>query len=390
MSITLSDIAFLQSQRGTQLLAELAQTDLHESQTLSLIQQLRKSYSADETRAGLTMARLRQKAMAKFGDDAQRMFFTEDALQQASDPQIRQYRSTQIQGQSILDVGCGIGSDSLAFAQAGFSVTGMDIDPVRIAIAKHNAQVLGLYINFEVADVRGGIPSGFDTLFYDPARRDENGRRIHHVEAYQPPLSLIKQWDVSQIMVKLSPGVDKSQLDGYAGQLEFISVDGALKEAVLHLGSDQPLPQATLIIDGDVSHYRRDVEPDVPITEPKTWLIEPDPAIIRAGLVQDLAMSLGGALLDETIAYFTTEDKPSTPACRAWRIVDWMPFNLKRLRAYLREHQVGHVTVKKRGFPMQPVAIINKLKLKSGNESRTLVFTRHQNTRIVLICMDIA
>ena len=106
MPITLSDIDFLQSHRGTQLLADLAHTDLHESQTLPLIQQLRKSYSADETRAGLTMARLRQKSMAKFGDDAQRMFFTEDALQQASDPQIRQYRSSQIQGQSILDVGC--------------------------------------------------------------------------------------------------------------------------------------------------------------------------------------------------------------------------------------------------------------------------------------------
>ena len=225
---------------------------------------------------------------------------------------------------------------------------------------------------------------------YDPARRDERGQRIHHVEAYQPPLSLIQQWDVPQIMVKLSPGVDKSQLKEYAGQLEFISVDGALKEAVLHLGIDQPIPQATLIVNGDMSHYRRETEPDVPITEPKAWLIEPDPAIIRAGLVQDLAMSLSGALLDETIAYFTTEDKPSTLACRAWQIVDWIPFNLKRLRAYLREHQVGHVTVKKRGFPMQPEDIINKLKLKDGTESRTLVFTRYHNIRIVLICMDIA
>jgi hypothetical protein len=113
--------------------------------------------------------------------------------------------------------------------------------------------------------------------------------------------------------------------------------------------------------------------------------VEPDPAILRAGLVQDAAEKFNGFMLDETIAYFTTDRKPDSPWVRAWQILDWMPFNLKKLRAYLRERNVGNVTVKKRGSPLTPETLIPQLKLK-GDESRTLVLTRLQGQPIVMIC----
>jgi hypothetical protein len=93
--------------------------------------------------------------------------------------------------------------------------------------------------------------------------------------------------------------------------------------------------------------------------------------------------------LDETIAYFTTDDKPDSPWVRTWQILGWMPFNLKKLRAYLREHNVGTVTVKKRGSAITPESLIPQLKLK-GDESRTLVLTRCQGAHIVIICADYA
>ncbi len=65
-----------------------------------------------------------------------------------------------------------------------------------------------------------------------------------------------------------------------------------------------------------------------------------------------------------------------------------MPFNLKKLRAYLREHHVGRVTVKKRGTAVTPESLIPQLKLK-GDVSRTIVLTRFQGAQIVLICADI-
>lgn len=390
MELSLDDLRFLTSDEGVRLLDDLATKDLSETRTLPMLTQLRKTYTAEQSAAAMTMAQLRRKATEKFGEAAARLLFTTAALEQASHPLVRRYRAGQVIGASVLDACCGIGADSMAFASTGTWALGLDINPVRITIARHNAAALNLQTaTFEIWDVLEGVPAGYDVIFFDPARRDETGKRLYHVESYQPPLSLIQSWKADRIMVKLSPGVKLDQLADYAGHVEFISVQGALKEAVLHYGDDTLLPGATLLAGNAVYHWREVTLPEVPIGKPSHWLVEPDPAIIRAGLVQAVAAQWNGCLLDETIAYFTTEKKPVSPWVRTWEIKDWMPFQLKRLRAYLREQQVGKVTVKKRGFPMQPEELIARLKLKKGHsQSLTLVLTRCQGQPVVLICSD--
>ncbi|MFN8562173.1 MAG: hypothetical protein U0703_11260 [Anaerolineae bacterium] len=157
-------------------------------------------------------------------------------------------------------------------------------------------------------------------------------------------------------MVKLSPGVERAQVQTYlddGARLTFVSVEGDLKEA-LPAGAMFRSALAVLLTK-EATHVWSD-HPAVEsrISEPRGWLVEPDPAIIRAGLVANLALEIGGAQLDPEIAYITTDAKPETPWARAWRILDWMPFNLKKLRAYLRERGVGQVTVKKRGRRSRP------------------------------------
>lgn len=390
MSLTAADLDFLTSEAGRALLARLADEDLGPEQTLLLLSALRRDHSPEQAAAALTLARLRARARGKFGPDAERMFFTADALEQASDPTVRSYRAAYFRGLRVLDVCCGIGADALALAEAGAQVLGLDIDPLRVLIAQHNAAALGLDVHFRVADVREGLPDGYDAVFYDPARRDEKGRRLHHVELYRPPLSLVKGWGSLPAAVKLSPGVDLQQLDEYGGSVEFISVGGELKEAVLWLNRDRAGLQATLLSGGQVFHWRRESIPDAAVAPPRGWLVEPDPSLLRAGLVQDAAAAFGGSLLDETIAYFTTDLRPQSPWLRSWQVLDWMPFNLKKLRACLVAQGVGRVTVKKRGSPLEPEELIARLKLKKGPHSRTLVLTRHAGRPVVLICADMA
>ncbi|MBI5669998.1 MAG: methyltransferase domain-containing protein [Chloroflexi bacterium] len=399
MALTLNDITFLASPSGETLLERLAGEDLSDANTLKLVTQLRKGYTPEQVRAALEMARLRLKAVDKFGDAARRMFFTREALEQASDPQVRQYRARRLAAYaaSVVDAGCGIGADSLAFASIGMSVLGLDIDPVRVEIARYNAAALGLVARFAVADVRAGLPEA-DTVFFDPARRDERGNRLHDVERYIPSLSLIRGWSHPVMVVKLSPGVELAQVEGYGGQVEFISSEGDLKEAVLWRGADFAGLRATLLADGeeyywDNNEYPGRGEPPVRpynpnetgLSTPRGWLVEPDPALIRAGLVRDAAARYQGYLLDETIAYFTTDVYPDSPWLRAWKILDWMPFNLKKLRAYLHQRGVGNVTVKKRGTAVTPDDLIPKLKL-AGDEARTLVLTRCRGQQIVMVC----
>lgn len=186
----------------------------------------------------------------------------------------------------MLDVCCGIGSDTLALAERSTNVIGYDLDPVRILMAQLNAEALGSKARFEVADVTN-IPLIAMHIFYDPGRRDELGNRIFDVEKYRPPLSLTNRFECRWWLAKLSPGVDTAQLAPYRGNsyLHFVSVNGELKEALLgHDNTGGPFPtyseNAILFHEGNFSVWKRNDEADSVISEPRQWLIEPDPALI--------------------------------------------------------------------------------------------------------------
>lgn len=386
MTFSLDDIAFLSSDSGRRLLEARACSDVSDANILPLLTQLRKSLSPAQAAAVLSTLRLRKKARLKFPHHAQRMLFTEESLQQASGARIRQYRARRLGSETLADMCCGIGSDSIAYAASGRQVLGLDIDPVHIAIARHNAAALGANAEFAVADARENLPPGYDAIFYDPSRRDAAGRRIRDVESYVPPLSLIRRWPAKELVVKLSPAVALTQVQRYGGQVEFISVDGALSEAVLWQRRQSAPPLATRLGASGVYHLSGDFDERIAISQPKAWLFEPDPAVIRAQLLRQLAAMLDASMLDSTIAYLTMDNIVETPWGRYWQVLDWMPFNLKKLRRYLVDRGVGQVTVKKRGFPMLPEELIARLRLKQGTESRVLALTRCRGKPVVIVC----
>ncbi len=388
MPLSADDIAFLQTDRAHAHLDAHASDNLSDVNALRLLTKLRATLSPREAAAVLTTLRLRKKALVKFPYQAPRLLFTDAGLQQASAYLARRYRARQFNSPRLLDLCCGIGADSLAFAVTGREVLGLDINPAAIAVARHNAAVTQLPARFAVADVRAGIPSGYDAIFYDPARRDQQGRRIHHVERYLPPLSLVSQWRAREIAVKLSPGVDLRQIAGYGGALEFISVAGSLSEALLWLHRRSVPPHATLLRGEQVHQLRRAEEASVEISAPRGWLLEPDPSLLRAGLVQTLAQTLDATMLDERIAYLTLDSHSPTPWGRCWRILDWLPFQLKRLRRHLRARGIGRVTVKKRGFAMRPEELIARLRLDGEGDACLLVMTRCRGKPVAILCAE--
>ena len=393
----LSDFAFLASPAGAQVLADLSNADLSPGAILPLLTRLRKTLTPDQAGAAVEQAELRRKAAGKFGADAEMMLFTRDGLEQASDPGIRRYRAAQALQHGIgtvIDACCGIGTDALAFAQAGHPVLGLDLDPLRVEIARYNAAVLGLdHTRFAVYDVTQPLPEHADLIFFDPARRDSAGNRLNHVERYLPPLSTLKRWNAAHLWAKLSPAVELEQTAEYGGTTAFHSVNGDLKEALLQIERSTCGAQRTAAVrhsaDGwEAWAWHTPPEP-VPAREPGAWLLEPDPALLRAGFVQHLAARIGAAQIDATIAYLTMDGQPDTPWARAWPVLDWMPFNLKRLKAYLREHKIGRVTVKKRGHAMTPEQLQAALKLDGRGEERIVVLTRVKGEPAVIICAPV-
>ncbi len=365
---------------------------------------LTRRFPPELARPALETAILRREAAARFPSSSQ-LYFTRPALEQASSWQVAAHRAARYRGFRLAaDLGCSIGGDSLALAQE-VPCLGLDLDPLRLEMARANlaAAGAGLETGFLRADLNAPLPlkpSPSTALFFDPARRS-GGRRIFSVRAYQPPLEALWDWlpRFPALGVKISPGVDLAELEPYeraaAPEIEFVSLNGELKEAVLWFGPLRSARRrATLLPGGHSLTAQEDPRAGgerLPLSEPRAYLYEPDPAVLRAGLVADLGFELEAAQLDPEIAYLTAEKPRPTPFARVWAVEDWMPFQLKRLRAYLRERGVSRVVVKKRGSPLQPEELIRRLRLPDdprGTE-KVLFLTRLQGRPIVVIAVRV-
>jgi hypothetical protein len=115
------------------------------------------------------------------------------------------------------------------------------------------------------------------------------------------------------------------------------------------------------------------------------WLHEPDPAVIRSGLVSLVAADLGATLIDPTIAYLSSDAAAGSPWVSSYRVDEVLPFNLKKLKALLRARGVGRVVVKKRGSPIEPETLARQLR-GPGSASAVVVVTRVAGAPTVLVC----
>ncbi|WP_107705706.1 class I SAM-dependent methyltransferase [Nocardioides allogilvus] len=331
--------------------------------------------------AALTQAELRTRAVAKFGDLAPHMFFTPDALEQATRLRVADHRAARLaaaQPTSVIDLGCGIGGDLIAFARAGLTAAGVDLDPVRVAAARANLAALGLPGAVEVADVAAIDPSGFGAAFADPARRGARGR-VFDVDGWTPPWPFVLDLLAGRGVVKVAPGIPHDVIPEGV-EAEWVSDGGDVKEAVLwapvFATTDR---RATVIGDGGLATLTDEDDPFTglarPVRELGGFLYEPDGAVIRAGLVTAVAAGVDGGLLDEHIAYVTSDSSFRTPFARSYRVLEEVPYREKPLKAALRERSIGSLTIKKRGVEVVPEQLRKRLDLR-GDNTATLVMTR--------------
>lgn len=386
--MNISSFRFLLSPTGQALLAEAVACGSTEESLLSDVTRLRKRFPAEHVSAALETARLRERASAKFSR-ASEMYFTRQGLEQASGETIAAHRAGRyaaVGAARIADLGCGIGGDSIALTGAA-EVLGIDQDELRLAMAKANCAAYDRGSQFlpAQADLREWLPAGVEALFFDPGRRSDDGRRIYSVSQYRPPLNTILRWlpRVEHLGVKVSPGVKYRELPSGA-EIEFISETGAVKEGMLWFGGlrSSACRRATLLPGGDT--LTDEQARAVHIRSPAAYLLEPDGAVIRAHLVEQLAHLLNAAKVDAEIAYLTADVPVATPFARVFSLEDHMPFNLKKLRSYLRARRVGRVVVKKRGSPLEPDALVRQLRL-CGDEERHLFLTKVAGKPAVLI-----
>lgn len=389
--MTLDEFYALQTESGRQLLTELASTSLDKDVILPLLERFRKRYLAELVKAAVELAQLRRQAGSKFSR-ADSMFFTREGLEMASAEPVAAHTAQRYTGlRRAADLCCGLGGDALALAQAAEQVIAVEWDTLTLEMARANARALDLddRIRFMQADVTEFMPSAtlfgpIEAIFIDPSRRNAGHRMSRRPEDYSPPLSwcLALAKAVPCVGIKVSPAITYEALPDDM-EVEIISQNGECKEAMLWLGAFRTCARRATVLPAGVT--LTEIGPhSEQIGEIGQWVYEPDSAIIRAHLIQRLAGELHLWRIDEEIAYLTGDEEIASPFVTGYRVLEVLPWGLKRLNAALAERKIGQVIIKKRGFPLTPEELRPKLKLK-GSGRATLICTRAEGKAVVVM-----
>ncbi|MEO6876954.1 MAG: class I SAM-dependent methyltransferase [Gemmatimonadaceae bacterium] len=378
-------IGALRASEGRALLEQLAHESLAPADELRLVTRLRRDYAPELVAAAVTQARLRVRARSKFAH-ADAMLFTTSGLEQASSERMAALHAVRYSRFDLVaDLCSGVGGDLIGLAQ-GRAAIGVDRDPVHARLAALNAEACGVgdSVSMVTADVESVRLDGVPAAFVDPARRSADRR--YRVGTSDPSLN----WCVAlaargvALGIKAAPGLP-TELVPNGWELEFVSEHRELKESLLWspalatVGRRATLlPEALTLVQGADVH--------LPVQAPGMFLLDPDPAVTRAGAVEDLGALLGEVWkIDDEIAFLSADFELLTPFGRTLRIEASMPWNLARLRECLRALDVGTVDIRKRGSAVDVDEIQKKLKL-TGSRAATVVLTRAAGSPWMMVC----
>jgi hypothetical protein len=381
----------LLSPLGRELLDRLSGEDVTPDRALVLAEELRRSYPPPLVAAALTQQSLRTSGRAKFRH-AGAMLFTRPGLEQASSEAAAAHSARRYEGFStVADLCCGIGGNLAALA-AHTTVLAVDRDLTSLEFARHNAAACGAAhpVAPVCADVRqlaaGRARPG--AIFIDPARR--SGDRRLRAGSSEPALDwclALPDW-VPAVGIKAAPGLPH-ELIPPGWEAEFLAVGRSLKEALLWSPALATVSRrATVLPAGDPARpgglsrpggpsqpggpaqpgdtLVAEPGPPVPVAAPGAYLLDPNPAVTRAGLVEDLARRIGAWKIDPMIAFLAADEPVVTPFARTLRVLESMPWNEKQVARRVRELGITAADIRRRGLAGDVDLIHRRLGLRAG------------------------
>ena len=287
----------------------------------------------------------------------------------------------------------------MALASLGIEVKAFEIDEVTAAVATYN---LAPFENasVEIADVEALDLSGFEALYFDPARRELNGPKKSSTQRHFDPANfstnynfVLEQAKTKPTGIKLGPGHDKKQIPAGC-EAQWISVDGDLVELGLWFGklARESIARSALLISSTGQNEITSSEmesPNADLAEIGEYVYEPDNSLIRSGLIADFANPLGLTLISPEIAYLSSNEEISSPWLKGYKVIDNLVFDRKKLKAYVRENNIGILEIKKRGSDVSPEELRKQLAPK-GEGAATLIVTRVGDAHRVLVAKPIS
>ena len=354
---------------------------------LQLQTRLRRDYPDRLVRAAFALCDLRRKAVHKFSR-AGAMWFDRQGFEQATAEPVSLHKAQRFTGE-VLDLCSGIGGDSIALARNGCQVTAVDLNPAQGLRTEWNAEaydVAGRIVtecrDVELITERSGL------VHIDPDRRRQSAAaRAIRVEDYVPGIEFLQRLttEFRGGAIKLSPA---SNFGGKfpEAEVELISLSGECKEATIWFGDLRGTEawRATVLPSGEtLSGNPLDFYAEQASVE--AFVFDPDPAVVRSGLVDAAALKLGLSRLDREEEYLTGGSAVVSPFVQAFEVLADLPNNATEIREWFRTSKAGQVEIKCRHIPIEADAVRRKLPLP-GNEPVVLIFARIGGKARALVC----
>jgi SAM-dependent methyltransferase len=333
--------------------------------------------------AVVAAADARQRASAAGYPDATRLVLTRAALEQASRPDVAAWRARRLAtaGAPVVDLCCGAGLDTAAISRAAPVRVAVDLDPSRVALARHNTEGLAVAAvrAADALEVAAGL--GPDVVVHaDPSRRSD-GRRARRLGEYGPPVGalLAAAGRTRGTGVAISPAVDWSDPDLPADvEVEFLQVGGDLVEATLWTGELRGAAASATLLPGGETLRREGRPEEAPAGRVGTHLVEVAAAAVRARVHDTLAARIGARRLDRGRALLTTDGDPGpSPWWRRWEIEAVLSARPKVVRRWLAGAEPQPLAISVHGLDVDPTAWWRSLgDVPRGPEGRRLHLVR--------------
>lgn len=352
----------------------------------------------------LEQARLRALAADRYAMAADHLLLTRDGLEQATRPDVARHRAALIRGSGarrVLDLTGGLGLDVAAFLAEGLAVTAIERDPATALLLAHNCPSATVVVADAsapgVLDAHLAAVDDADVVFVDPARRDPAGPRDRRTgrsrperdpARWSPPWPFVQSIEHPRVAAKVSPSF--SPPDGW--HAEWVSVHRTVVECAVYSWPAFAAPRRAVIVSSDAKHTEEAVldagtAPPPPIaTIIDAWLHEPDPAVVRAAAVDDLAAALAGLeRLDASTSWLTSsQPPPASPFLRSYRVLEELTGSDRAQRRQLSGRAIAGATVKCRDVDLEPRTVLRRLGLRESSEAVILV-TRRAGRTISLV-----
>jgi hypothetical protein len=351
----------------------------------------------------------RRKALHKLPSLSTTPFLYEPlALQQCSGESTARYKAGILKGSALADLCGGLGIDTLFLAGSFSKVHYCEIDPVLCGLFAANIHDSADKNSIEVHHGDGIeflhtlSDSTLDWIYCDPSRRDDVGRRVDLFQCQPPvpryePLFLAK---ANAACIKASPAFDitkATKVFKSLAEIQVISVDGECKELLLLLKQGRMpdrIPISAIVLQSNSTRVRRytnttGLAPHKPeetifADDLDAYLLDPDPAIVKAGLVWSIGKSHGCAPLSALSPYLTSSHPPTGFPGRVFKVEKTLAWKRKDVHDYLTSTGIRNAIIARRDFPIKPEEIRSLFGLEEGSREY-LFFTRIASKKPVCI-----